>query len=253
MEGWQEVDKYFILYAGTAGMLLLCAGMLLFFRAYSRRLLAQQEEKNKMELEYKDQLLFANIEATEKERARIARDLHDEVGASLSLLRMQVTNADAKPVIDATIDNVRRISYDLLPPMLEAFGLSAALHAFLEKTKQGSGIEIHFDTIAEDQRFSALIELSGYRVVQELVHNTVKHSGADVIDISIVQHDGILNISYHDNGKGYDHAQLRKENGLGLKNIELRIQQCCGTVQYHTNNDGSVTLQASVPIKTQAS
>lgn len=245
MESWQEVDKYFVLYAGTAGMLLLCCGMLLFFRAYSRRLLAEQNEKNRMELTYKDELLYSNIQATEKERARIARDLHDEVGASLSLLRMQVTNPDAKPIIDSTIDNVRRISYDLLPPTLGAFGIVVAIQAFIEKAEQN--IAIQFQGIDEYLRFDAITELSVYRAVQEMIQNTLKHSSADKIDFVMEHKNDILYIIYHDNGKGYDYNSQQKENGLGLKNIAFRIKQCGGTLQYKRRIDNSIEVHISIP------
>lgn len=245
MEGWQEVDIYFVLYAGTSGMLLLCFGMLLFLRGYSKRLLAEQEEKNRMELDYKDKLLYSHIQATENERARIARDLHDEVGASLSLLRMKVTTPDAKPIIDSTIDNVRRISYDLLPPTLGVFGIAVALQAFFEKIEHN--IAIHFQVIDEHLRFDTVTELSIYRVVQELVQNTFKHSGADKIDFVMEYKNDQLAIIYHDNGKGYDYGSQQKENGLGMKNIAFRIKQCGGTLQYKRRIDNSIEVHISIP------
>ena len=255
MEGWQEIDSYFILCAGTAGMLVLCTGMLLFFRAYHKRLLLQQDEKNRMELAYKDELLFSNIHATEKERARIARDLHDGVGASLSLLRMQLNNlpandsANARSVIDGTIDNVRRIAYDLLPPALESFGLIAALQMFCEKVSADADLEVQFDAFSEQLHFDAVTELAIYRVLQELVNNTLKYAGATTLEVGLQYRDGIIMIRYADNGKGYDpHAQL-KENGLGLKNIDLRIRQQNGSVQYQKLKDGFVEVSISIPAK----
>jgi signal transduction histidine kinase len=215
-------------------------------------LLAEQEEKNKMELTYKDELLYANIQATEKERARIARDLHDEVGASLSLLRMQLTHADAKPIIDNTIDTVRRISYDLLPPTLEAFGLVTALQAFCEKIKSGTGVNVNLDAFEEQFRFDAVLELSVYRILQELVNNTLKHADAHAIDIDMKYSNNTLCITYHDDGKGYDYVQWQKEGGLGLKNIELRTKQCKGALQYQTLDDKTVLLTITIPLTTIA-
>ena len=253
MDGTQAVDPYFILYAGTAAMLVLCTGMLLFFRAYNKRLMVQQDERSRMELQYKDELLYSNIQATEEERARIARDLHDGVGASLSLLRMQIgrlpaaDNTDAKSVIDGTIDQVRRIAYNLLPPALESFGLVAALHMFCEKVSADAGIRVQFDAIDEHIQFDPLTKLSVYRVLQELVNNTLKYAGATALEITIRYDDGLLAIHYLDNGQGYDPVAQLKHGGLGLKNIELRIRQLGGKVAYQVQQEGCVAVNISIP------
>ncbi|MEZ5016141.1 MAG: histidine kinase [Flavipsychrobacter sp.] len=254
MESWQEVDKYFVLYAGTAGMLLLCGGMLLFFRAYHKRLIKEQKEKNALELQYKDNLLYSNIQATEEERARIARDLHDEVGAALSLLRMQVEGLPTeafdhtRATIDNTIDMVRRISHDLLPPTLAAFGLSTALLQLCNRIANSSNITMQLDALPKEYRFDKTIELTVYRALHELVNNTLKHAAAETIDIAMQYEDEQLMIQYYDDGKGYDYEQLLKGGGLGLKNIEARVKQCKGEVSY-TTKGSTVVVHIIIPSK----
>lgn len=253
MESWQEVNSYYILYAGTAAMLILSTGMLLIFRAYHKRLMRQQNEKSELEIKYRDDLLSGNIRATEEERARIARDLHDEVGASLSLLRMQVRSlpvaelAETRMAIDETLDMVRRISHHLQPPALEAFGLVVALQQYCEQLTQHSGISISLDNYDEDIRLDSLTELSVFRVIQELVQNTLKHADATEVSIELQYDKGILNVSYTDNGKGYDYSKMQKESGLGLKNIEIRMRQCNGKVEYSSMQDGTVRVTITTP------
>jgi len=253
MENIGKIDLYFIFFAGTGGMLLLFAGVLLIFRAYHKKLLAAQEERAARELAHRDELLYNNMLATEKERARIARDLHDEVSASLSLLKLQVRElpppvfAEVRPLIDNTIDSVRRISYDLLPPVLQSFGLVAAVQAFLEKATGDAGIRVTLDSFDEYTRFPAPTELSAYRILQELVHNTLKHAGASAIAVRLEHTDHRLNLVYHDNGKGYDPGQQRKDAGLGLKNIEVRARQCLGSVAYRQLADNSIEVTISIP------
>lgn len=255
MEGGQDIDKYFVLFAGSTAMLVLCAGIVLLFRAYNKKLLLQQEEKNRLELAYRDELLYSNIQAAEDERARIARDLHDGVGASLSLLRMQLNNssaenrANAKSVVDSTIDNVRRIAYNLLPPALEAFGLVAAVEVFCEKIRTDAGIDVQLEVFDESLHFTPSVELTLYRVLQELVNNSLKYAAATAFEISFQYAGNELTMNYADNGKGYDPVKEMKEGGLGLKNITLRIKQQNGNLQYNQMQGGCIGVSIRIPVK----
>lgn len=249
MESWQEVDRYFILFAGTAGMAVLCGGLLLIFRAYHKRLIAEQEEKSRLELQYRDELMFANLEAIEKERARLARELHDEVGASISLLRMRArdTQGDTLAIIDGTIDSIRRITYDLQPPTLKAFGITAAIQDYCEQVAEISGLAINLETFDKSLRFGEMTELSVYRILQELVHNTMKHSGASSINIEMGYNGREIYFTYTDNGKGYKPESVTS-SGLGLKNIGLRARLCRGIVNYTATEHSHTQVNVNIPI-----
>lgn len=253
MENWQEIDKYFVLYTGTIGMLVLCVGTLLFYRVYHRRLLAEQEAKGRMQLEYKDKLLYGNMQATEDERARIARELHDEVAASLSLLRLQVGSnieaADARYTIDNVIENVKRITYHLLPPVLKAFGLEVAIQDFANKITSATGMPVTLDMPDGNFRFDELVELSMYRIIQELMHNTLKYAEASRINIGLYFSANMLTLEYKDNGKGYNPESIPGSGGLGLQNIQLRTKLCDGQVRYEYTPDNKIIVRVLIPAR----
>lgn len=253
--GWgKELDIAFKLIAGTTGMLLLSGGLMFFFRVYRRRLIKEQQEKNELELKYRDDLLYANISATETERFRIASDLHDEIGASLALLRMQVRSlppqelSEARIILDNAIDTVKRIVYDLHPPSLTSFGLVTALRQHFDSVMSGTSINITLIAFDEKKRLADLIELSVYRIIQELTHNTVKHSGATTINVDIYIERDKLIVRYKDDGKGYVPDILQKDNGLGIKNIELRVKQCNGVLQYTRVDDDKICVNIQMPL-----
>ena len=135
-----QIDIYILLFGGTLLMFLL-AGMLLFFvTSYQKRLLRNKAEVETMKSRHQLDLFQSSIDAMEDERRRVSRDLHDEIGAALSMLRLQVGQLNfkketvtekivvgSKQLIDSTIENVRRISNDMLPHGLDEFGLKYAL------------------------------------------------------------------------------------------------------------------------------
>lgn len=256
MELTKDLDPYFILIAGTIAMLLLCSGALFFFLAYNRRLLTQQKMQSDLELRYKDELIHSNLQATEQERARIARDLHDDIGASLSLLRMQINHlgtegsADAKATIDSTIDQVRGIAHALLPPALDSLGLVAALQMFCEKVKAETELQIEFCGFNEDGRINSDTKLAVYRIVQELINNTLKHAGATSLYLKIDSEYGKLIVEYQDNGKGYDLETHFNKGGMGTKNIDLRVRRLGGQLIYNHHSAGFVTVNIIIPIAT---
>lgn len=206
-----------------------------------------------MEAAYQKELMYATINSEEKERKRIARDLHDEVGEVLSTIKMNLGAVNIKlkksgveedltaltrNLLDDTITNVRQISKDLLPPTLEEFGLAQALTEIALKVQDASGIKIVKDLIDFKPRLAAERELALYRVIQEMMNNAIKHSGATQFELSMKEKNGILQLSFADNGKGFDLNVVKKSNsgmqGLGLKNLENRVGAAGGIMIYTT-------------------
>jgi signal transduction histidine kinase len=243
-----QIDVYILLFGGTLLMFLL-AGMLLFFvSSYQKRLLRNKADVEKMKVRHQLDLFQSSIDAMEDERRRVSRDLHDEIGAALSVLRLQVgqmsgdkdfnpENAQnlivgSKQLIDNTIENVRRISNDMLPSGLEEFGLKYALEMLCDKVESASRLVINLN-INDLERLDNRLELSLYRILQELLNNTLKHANATEVDIDFTTAPQQLTVAYRDNGQGFDLEKLSKR-GLGLKNIESRVSMIHGQLTYQT-------------------
>ena len=244
-----QIDVYILLFGGTLLMFLL-AGMLLFFvSSYQKRLLRNKADVEKMKVRHQLDLFQSSIDAMEDERRRVSRDLHDEIGAALSVLRLQVgqMNIDkdfnpentqnlilgSKQLIDNTIESVRRISNDMLPIGLEEFGLKYAIEILCDKVESVSQlvINLNFNRL---ERMDNRLELSLYRILQELLNNTLKHANATEVDINFTPDNQQLTVKYRDDGQGFDLEKLSKR-GLGLKNIESRVSMIHGKLEYETN------------------
>ncbi|MFN8345278.1 MAG: histidine kinase [Spirosomataceae bacterium] len=257
-----EVDLYLAVFGGSFVMLLLVGCVVGFIVLYQRRLFQQELNFKKMEVQYQQELIDSTLEGIESERKRLARDLHDEIGAALSAMRLLVGQMPAeskvspeitvltdkyKSLIDATIDNVRRISNDLLPSGLEEFGLSYAIEGLCEKSLELTDADIQW-SIEDIPEASSKLNLMLYRLVQELLNNTIKYAEATQIDISVTKVQNRLQLSYTDNGKGFTYDEAYRKKSLGLKNIETRTRMFDGTLEYKTQRDAGVSVKVSVPL-----
>jgi signal transduction histidine kinase len=254
-----QIDVYILLFGGTLLMFLL-AGMLLFFvSSYQKRLLRNKADVEQMKVRHQLDLFQSSIDAMEDERRRVSRDLHDEIGAALSMLRLQVGQISSekesntqnlivgsKQLIDNTIENVRRISNDMLPSGLEEFGLKYAIEVLCDKVESASKLIINLN-VGSLTRLDNRLELGLYRILQELLNNTLKHANATEVNIDFMNQNEQLIISYQDNGQGFDLEKLSKR-GLGLKNIESRISMIKGHLKYDTSLEKGMGIMIKVAV-----
>jgi len=250
------------LYA-SAGLFLLFITFLFYQRKVNKNKLVLKEK----EAAYQQELIYASINSQENERRRIARDLHDEVGAMLSTLKLQLgavgkklsatgaTEDPTKPalsLVDETITNVRRISKDLLPPTLEEFGLAHALEDLADKVASASGIVINKDIQPLSKRLEVERELALYRVIQEMMNNALKHAEATEFDLAMHEKDGRLSLSFSDNGKGFELDAIKKskagKTGLGLKNLENRVGAAGGEMELVSSLGSGTKLAVWMPL-----
>ncbi len=227
----------YLVFLGSFGGLLLASSVIFMYMRYQRRFLQQQAAQQEAELEHRRQLMYATIQSQESERIRISRDLHDHIGSSLSKLRFMVARikqADAgtlqtmteecKGSIDAIIGDVRNISHSLSPAGLSLWGLQDTLEEFCSQISQSSGLDIlvadHSDACLKHLPFEEALSL--FRVIQELVTNTIKHAAAKKVTINISKDHEVVTLQYVDDGKGVNAANI-KGQGIGLYNIESRL------------------------------
>jgi signal transduction histidine kinase len=235
------------------GMFLLALGVVFFFFAYQRRIIKQQKEHQAKEAEYQQQLLRANLLSQERERGRIGKDLHDSVGSMLTTARLyfkQIKKEDkqeqfdaikqkALDLLDETMTSVRRVSHDLKPVVLEELGLAEAISNLVTNINEAGSIQVTYEYDTEpdlDKEF----ELNWFRIVQELVNNTLKHAGATHVDIKLSVADNELSLLYQDDGKGLDKEKLN--SGLGIKNIESRLQLMQGNMTFKEKVGSGIAL-----------
>jgi signal transduction histidine kinase len=247
-------DNIFLLVLfAMIGTFVLAASFIFFFLRYQRKIALQKAAMQKAEVEYSSQLLNATLTSQEEERKRIGTDLHDDVGASLSNLKMilaqtaetEETKAKYKPLIDNIITTVRTISHTLSPPGLELFGFEYALQELVDSFNIAGTIKVTLNNEVGSRvdELPKETTLALYRILQELLSNTVKHANAKNIEISFLEKDNTLCFTYADDGKGIDLANS-KSAGMGMKNIEARLKMINATHAFATSAGNGFKLEA---------
>jgi signal transduction histidine kinase len=244
-----------VLFAMT-GTFILATSFIFFFLRYQRKAQQQREAMQRAELEHSEKLLHAALQSQEDERRRIGRDLHDDVGAALSNLRMVMgqgykmaenegkDTTAYKPLIDNIITTVRNISHSLSPPGLELFGLEHTLYELCDTFNTSGVIRLSFINEA-GSRVDGLEKntaLATYRVLQELISNTIKHAEAKKIVIRFCVENNRLVLVYSDDGKGFD-ASVVKKTGMGLQNIEARLSMVQAAFTVNTSPGNGIMVR----------
>ncbi len=198
--------------------------------------------------------LALTIRSGEEERRRIARDLHDDFGARLSTLKLYLLSAGKNPdllpasagLIDGAIVELRRILRNLSPRALEENGLQAAVADLAESINQTGSVHCEVDMQAFPQRLAPRTEYALYRVVQELVGNTLKHAGATRIFLTFVVRGTTLVILYEDNGRGFEVPAT--STGYGLQNIQTHVESAGGNLVLDTAPGRGLAATVEVPL-----
>ena len=246
-----------------AGMILVILGILLGYTQYRRYKWRQEAEMQANILRQQEMAATAVLEAEEAERSRIATDLHDGVGQIMSAAKMNLSayeqnltfkNSSEKEsfekiisLIDTGCKEIRSVSHSMMPNALLKNSLAAAIREFTDNLDHNS-LKVHLYTEGFDESFNSNIETVLYRVIQECVNNVIKHSGASVLDISLVKEDKEITATIEDNGKGFDSSANEKKEGIGLKNIRTRIEYLKGTVDFKSKPGEGTLVALHIPL-----
>ena len=247
-----EVTFAPLLLGGIGMMVLVAGGFVWFVVSYQQRLYRQQLALRATEAAHQQALLAAVIEAQEAERARIGRDLHDDVASSVAMAQMLVerlaTNnaADdpsalfglAREVLSAAVADVRSTSHQLYPASLARVGLVPALARLAALSQHIDGLSVSFEAHYPHPLVPA-VELALYRICQELVHNALKHAhGATQLRIGLHQESAKLVLAVEDDGCGFvpetPAAGPAGRVGVGLRSIGARVQLLGARLVQHT-------------------
>lgn len=207
-----------------------------------------EQEKEKLKADQKLQATASIIKGQEEERHRLAKDLHDGLGGMLSGLKYTLNNMGenviltgqnvktfegALNMLDQAISEMRKVSHNMMPESLIRFGLDETLKDYVAKLNASLPMKIHYQSYHYHKSDQAL-EISIYRILQEIINNAVKHAEASDLFIQLDYKGGSISITAEDNGKGFDLKDKSKWNGIGLKNIADRVDYMNGTIEIHS-------------------
>jgi signal transduction histidine kinase len=223
---------------------IISIGVVLLNFHFQKKLYSQQIERDQLKVIHQTELLSSSFSVQEEERKRIAQDLHDELGAILSIIRMNLKvledrgnkntdSADIKCIrllTENALTTVRNISHQLMPPQLEKFGLIRTLEAVIQPINDAKNIEIQLTNALGDIKLSWNTNLALYRITMELINNTIKHAKAQNITLRFSFINDYIECYYTDNGIGIVASKI--DEGLGLKNIEGRVTALNGVLKW---------------------
>lgn len=237
--------KGLINYLLGGGVLALLIIMVLSFRNYKHKQALQQQRIAELETEKQLTATEAVLKGEEQERTRLARDLHDGLGGMLSGIKfsfltmkgnliMTPDNAQAfersMDMLDSSIKEMRRVAHNMMPEVLVKFGLDAALHDFCQDINQSGALRINYQSIGmEGAEIEQTTSITIYRVVQELINNTIKHAAASSAIVQVSKENGKISITVEDDGVGFDVTHLQNAKGMGWSNLQSRIEYLKGT------------------------
>lgn len=243
---------------------VIAVGVVLLTQQFRKNLIKQKLEKEEMKTRHQSQLLRSVIEAQEEERRRIALDMHDELGATLSITRMHLLQAERehaagegkladdlkniRSLTETSLSNMRSISHRLMPPQLKTFGLAKTLETITAQLNNTEGVTLLLKTDGFTDEPSWAVQLALYRVFMELLNNTIKHSGATQVDLELTESNSHVIGIYSDNGSGFDPGI--NSQGLGLKGIEGRVGSLGGTVEFGNSLQGGILVKIKIPLST---
>lgn len=233
-------------------ILVIAIGIIIYYFFYSIK------KQHKQILELKLQNMTAELNSIEKDRTRIAADLHDQLSPMLSAVKFRVSSFELQEEEDKqqqqltdahlgeVIQQLRTIAFNLMPATLKRKGLKAALSEFSTYVSHRDQLVIQLD--ADDVALSEEQSIHLYRIVQEIVHNTVKHANATLLRIRLYQENEKIILSSKDNGRGFDYQQkLSEGGGFGLRNLLSRTDVLGGELYIDSQTGRGTAYTIELP------
>ncbi len=258
----RTIQRNAYLFTGVV-VIALALFLVLYFRqrAIKDKIIAEQKIL-KLEEEKKFLAAKALVEGQEEERKRIANDLHDGLGVLLSAAKMQFssihdTNPANTPIIERASQlleqassDVRKISYNMMPGLLTKLGLYEAVEDLFDNINDKGNLKAQLEIADNLRRLPENQEIMLYRIIQEMVNNTIRHAGAKNIRLQIMAVDDNLNINYSDDGKGFDAEKTPESKSIGLNSIKSRVNFLNGNLTMDSKPDEGVKYFIRIPAVT---
>jgi len=237
--------------------LLMSIIVILFFYFSRKKIIQKEIEKKNLEISHQKELLRSVILTQEAERKRIAQDLHDDISSKLNVVSLnthllKTPNLSDDELLDITnnitdltqkaLENSRRIAHDLLPPVLEKFGLHAGIEELVVEFNSSKVVNVIYKNDLKFDIADIDKHLHVFRILQELLNNSVRHGKATEISIAFKSIDNQNTCIYSDNGIGFNYKSEDSKKGLGMKNIESRINFLNGTFSIDSSVNNGVKI-----------
>lgn len=259
METTEKLDFLRTLLPLAGIIFIIAVGVVLLTQQFHKNQYRQRLQQEELKNHYQVELLKSSIEVQENERKHIAQDIHDELGAVLSIARMHLVQLEdnekdktgnllpalqnIRSLTETAISSMRRISHQLMPQQLEAFGLVKTLEAVAAQANKTGSIAVHILAANDLPELTWPVKLGLYRINMELMNNTFKHAGANTITIRLDDTGNYITCTYTDDGKGFqDQPGI---DGFGHKSIEGRSSSLGGTCTF---SDSSAGFKAVIKI-----
>ena len=268
MENKEQIDVFTLIFLSTLGILMLVFFLILMVVLYQKRMLANKAVLIDTENKHQKKLLDASLEIAEQERVKIATNLHDDIGITLNVLKLNLSrlkkNIENKEVfeeivtasyknIDDSLDTVRMIYNDIIPPTLMNLGFVKGLKEVCRQINAVGETDITFNCEEENIEFDKKIKIQLYRLTKEILNNTVKHAKPKAVEINIEKKETDLIINILHNGEGITTKQIEqfanKSTGLGLKSILTRAQLINANLNFMIINKKKSQVLIKTPIQ----
>lgn len=237
----------------------------LIVRNYRQQQKIQRQKIAELEKEKQLSATQSLLKGQEEERNRMAQDLHDGLGGLLSGVKLQLgamkgnlilseemgkTFNNALSKLDESINEMRRVAHNMMPEALLKLGLQQALQDYCDGLSESGTCRITGEFHGLEARMEASTEVVVYRIVQELLNNAVKHSGADQVLAQVMRQEQTLTITVEDNGKGFDPANLHFLGGAGFRNIRSRVDYLKGQLDIQSTPGKGTSIHIDCIIET---
>lgn len=238
----QKRKNLIYLLIGAAVALLIFS--FLAYRNYNQKKKLQQQRISELETQQQLTATEAILKGEEQERTRLAKDLHDGLGGMLSGIKFsfqtmkgnmvmtpdnQLAFERSMDMLDSSIKEMRRVAHNMMPEALVRFGLNTALKDFCNDINLSGALQINYQSIGMDQEpVEQTTAVNIYRIVQELINNTLKHAAAKTAIVQVSQKGDSFSITVEDDGKGFDPQILQGTKGIGWTNIQSRVEYLKG-------------------------
>jgi signal transduction histidine kinase len=250
----KEIMNYILI--GSAAIVIVIS--ILLYRNYRQKQKLQQQRIRELEKEQQLMAIDAVLKGEEKERTRLAKDLHDGLGGMLSGIRYSFQNIKENLVmtpdnhlafergmdmLNSSIKEMRRVAHNMMPESLVKFGLDTALKDFCNDINQSGAIHTTYQSIGlENSALDQTTSISIYRIVQELINNTMKHASAKTAIVQVFKTKGEISITVEDDGKGFDPMILQMANGIGWSNIQSRVDFLKGKINIQSEKEKGTSV-----------
>jgi len=226
---------------------------------FNRMTLRLKKQSKQIE-EEKTKRVSSLIDGQEMERQRLSRDLHDSLGQSLLAVKIKLEQAksanvekgqqiihETQELLRDTIQEIRNISNDLMPPVLEAFGMEQGLKNLCKDTAKNTGIPIEFTSKNIPDSLDKRVQIYVYRIAQEAINNITKHSAATEASLKISCSQNLISLIVSDNGKGFE-IEKNDTNGNGIMNIKERVELLRGECKFYSSLGKGTQINIKIPI-----